>query len=305
MKTKFQWFALLASAAMIAQAQAGGHHGGGGSFSGGFASARSAPSRGGPAASFRGAGRANFGGRGMIYSGQRFSSMGVRSPTSFGVRSQHINSHRGVSVARRQFAPGNISRGNSVDLAPNANRAITNRVRTANAAAQARNGNARLRADWHNHVFARRSANWQRNWDRRHDHWWHGHRCHFVNGSWIIFDFGFYPWWPYWYGYDYYPYDYYPYGYSADPYYSGPSQDESYYDDGGYGSSDQSLDSTVAAAQEQLTRQGYYRGDIDGVLGPQTRRAVLHYQRDHAIQPTGALTSDTLQRLGLQQIATS
>ena len=37
MKTKFYWVALLASAAMIAQAKAGGHYGGGGG--GGFAMA--------------------------------------------------------------------------------------------------------------------------------------------------------------------------------------------------------------------------------------------------------------------------
>src|SRR5205823_5104988 len=41
MKTKFYWVALLASAAMIAQAKAGGHHGGGGGA--GFAMARPAP----------------------------------------------------------------------------------------------------------------------------------------------------------------------------------------------------------------------------------------------------------------------
>ena len=35
MKTKFYWVALLASAALIAQAKAGGHHEGGGGFAGG------------------------------------------------------------------------------------------------------------------------------------------------------------------------------------------------------------------------------------------------------------------------------
>src|SRR4029077_16677257 len=35
MKTKFYWFALLASAALIGQAQGGGYHGGGGGFGGG------------------------------------------------------------------------------------------------------------------------------------------------------------------------------------------------------------------------------------------------------------------------------
>ena len=76
---------------------------------------------------------------------------------------------------------------------------------------QVKNGNATLRSDWRNHVFAQRSANWQRNWDRRSDHFWHGHRCHFVNGSWVIFDLGFYPWDTFWYPYgNYYGYGYYP-----------------------------------------------------------------------------------------------
>src|SRR6266436_5007033 len=36
MKTKFYWVALLASAALIGQAQGGGNHGGGGGMGGGF-----------------------------------------------------------------------------------------------------------------------------------------------------------------------------------------------------------------------------------------------------------------------------
>jgi hypothetical protein len=68
--------------------------------------------------------------------------------------------------------------------------------------------------DGRNHTFARQGANWHRDWDRRHDHFSGGHRFRFVNGSWIIFDDGFYPYDfypPYPYGY--YPYGYYPYNY--------------------------------------------------------------------------------------------
>ena len=64
--------------------------------------------------------------------------------------------------------------------------------------------------DGRNRTFARGSANW----DRRHDHFSGGHRFRFVNGNWIIFDDGFYPYGfypPYPYGY--YPYGYYPYNY--------------------------------------------------------------------------------------------
>ena len=54
------------------------------------------------------------------------------------------------------------------------------------------------------HVYARQSANWHHDWNRGRDHWWNGHRCRFINGSWVIFDVGFDPWWQcpgYYYGY--------------------------------------------------------------------------------------------------------
>src|SRR5207248_272518 len=114
-------------------------------------------------------------------------------------------------------------------------------------AGDVRNG-TNLPTNWRNHVVAQRSANWHRDWDRRGHHTWHGHHCRFINGSWIIFDFGFYPWWPYW-----YPYDYYPGYYDSTDY-----DDQEYYDQNGYDSSDQSTGSIVAAAQQQLARQGYY-----------------------------------------------
>jgi hypothetical protein len=55
--------------------------------------------------------------------------------------------------------------------------------------------------DGRNHIFAREAASWHRDWDLHLDHLWRGHRCRFVNGTWIIFDEGFYP-------YDLYPCDY-------------------------------------------------------------------------------------------------
>lgn len=148
------------------------------------------------------------------------------------------------------------------------------------------------------HVYARRSADWQPNWDRSCDHWWRGHRCRFVNGYWFIFNLGFTPW--YGYPYDYYASDYYyPYGYDAG-YYGGGYYDSGYYGDAGYYSSDQYDADTVAAAQEELARQGYYRGRIDGIFGPATRRAVWRYQSDHGLAATGSLNSDTLQSLNLR-----
>jgi hypothetical protein len=277
MKTKFYWIALLASAALITQTQAGSHGGGGG---GGTFAAPSAPGHGAPSSSRYAPMRSFSAGR-MIYSGQRFSP--IRSAA---FHQPHISSNGGASVRARQFTPGNIDRGNRTRFS---NTGTSNR--------QVRSGN-NASSNWRNHVVAQHSASWHRDWDRSHDHWWHGHRCRFVNGSWFIFDFGFDPWWPYWYPYGYYGY---PYGYDPGYYNSGEYEGQEYYDQNNYGSSDQYNDSAVAAAQEQLARQGYYRGQIDGVFGPETRRAIERYQSSHHLRVTGSLTTDTLDSLGLSR----
>jgi hypothetical protein len=70
---------------------------------------------------------------------------------------------------------------------------------------------------------------------------------------------------PFFYPYPFYPYPYYgyhPYGYYG-------------YSDG-YGST-----STVVEVQRRLARAGYYHGRIDGIMGPQTRRAIRAYESDH------------------------
>jgi len=85
------------------------------------------------------------------------------------------------------------------------------------------------------------------------------HFRHFRNRTFIFFDaFGFPIFYPYpYYGY-YYPYDYYGY--------------QNYGYDRRY---------TVVEVQRRLARAGYYHGPIDGILGPQTRRAIRAYERDH------------------------
>ena len=180
----------------------------------------------------------------------------------------------------------------------------------------------------HNHVFAQQSVGWHRDWDRDHDHFWNGHRCRFVNGSWFIFDVGFFPWfgWPFYdsYAYDYYPYGYpyygygYPSGYGYDSgaygnsYYNqngyDPSYDQGNYDSPNYGrngngSSDQSAAVQVADVQDVLSRKGYYHGQIDGVVGPEMRHALLRYQSDKGLEPSGTVTNETLRSLGLQRVA--
>jgi hypothetical protein len=289
MKTKFYWVALLASAAMIAQAKAGGHYGGGGGFA---MAAHPAPAHA-AAPAFQSAPRGNFG-------GGRYLAPGAHIPSYYGpmtFRQQRmVGSDRTFSrqfttgTATRRFDGSRIANGRETRFTRNGND-FRNRFQT-------RGSNI-----GREHVFARRSADWHRDWDRRSDHWWHGHRCHFVNGFWFIYDTGFSPydyWYPYSYGY--YGSPYYPYDYDAGVY-EGDGAD--YYSQGVYGSSDQSADSTVAAVQEQLAQQGYYRGEIDGIFGAETRRAVVRYQSNHGLRVTGNLNADTLQALGLPRVASN
>jgi len=293
MKTKFYWVALLASAAMIAQAKAGGHYGGGGGFA---MAAHPAPAHA-AAPAFNSAPRGNFGGGRYIAPGTRFSSS--NAPTAF--RQPRFVAADRTLARSRQFATGTATR-----------RFDRSRTVIGRETRFTRNGNdSRNRFQnrglnvGRERVFARRSADWHRDWDRRSDHWWHGHRCHFVNGFWFIYDTGFYPydyWYPYGYGYGYNAPDYYPYDYDPGVYQGG---DVDYYGQGAYDSSGQYADSTVTAVQQQLARQGYYRGEIDGIFGAETRRAVVRYQSDQGLRVTGNLNADTLQALGLRRVASN
>ena len=54
---------------------------------------------------------------------------------------------------------------------------------------------------------------------------------------------------------------------------------------------------TVAGAQERLNHLNFFAGEVDGELGDQTTAALVGFQRQHALAPTGALDSATVQRL--------
>lgn len=316
MKTTVLMAALVASAGLIAPVQAGnGHHSGGG----GAVAARSGAVRGG-GPSFSSMPARSFGGNRMVYSGQRFSSYGPRSSNVTRSYPQSVNSNFGArQLSRQNFNAnrfgqiGNNSRivrsGNSV--ARNNNNVIRNRT-----GGQFGNGN-RLAPNWRNHVVAQHSANWHRDWDHHHDHFFHGTRFVFIDGFWWGFGLGFDPWWwgdyPYYgYGYDY-PYNYgygynygngYDYGYS-DPgvYDSQPAYQNGYDDQSGNqnGYNDQSANSTIAGVQDRLARDGYYRGQIDGVMGPETRHAIVRFQTKHGLRISGELTTETLDAMGLRQ----
>ena len=53
-------------------------------------------------------------------------------------------------------------------------------------------------------------------------------------------------------------------------------------------------DEQVAWAQRLLNRMGYSAGCVDGVMGSQTRRALIRYQCDHGLPHTGYLDSRTV-----------
>ena len=49
-----------------------------------------------------------------------------------------------------------------------------------------------------------------------------------------------------------------------------------------------SSNSKVTELQRRLERAGYYDGAIDGMMGPETRRAIRAYTREHAIEIIGS-----------------
>jgi hypothetical protein len=122
-------------------------------------------------------------------------------------------------------------------------------------------------------VFQNYSPQW-------HDQfWWTSHHSHivFVFGAPYYWDTGY--WYPCW---GYYP--------SAAYYFDGPIYASSpEYDPG----------QVVANVQSALQEQGYYQGEIDGILGPQTRAALAEYQSAQGIEPTGAVDEPTLETLGM------
>jgi Putative peptidoglycan binding domain len=112
------------------------------------------------------------------------------------------------------------------------------------------------------------------NWNHCHG----GHSSFVFIGGFPFFGYG-YGYYPY--GYGYYPYGY-GYGYGSGYYgYGGDYYGNGYYGTsyyGGYGYNGNR--SGVIRLQQQLARAGYYRGAIDGIMGPQTRYALRAYQHD-------------------------
>jgi len=114
-----------------------------------------------------------------------------------------------------------------------------------------------------------------------HDSGWYRSsfsRVELIGGGYYYFNNGY--WYPAW-GYDpaaqYYAYD--------GPIYVGQRAEPP--------------DQVIADVQAALQDMGYYRGEVDGLLGPLTREALTAYQADHGLYTTAAIDEPTLDALGM------
>lgn len=57
--------------------------------------------------------------------------------------------------------------------------------------------------------------------------------------------------------------------------------------------------STLAQAQYELSKLGYYRGAVDGEFGPRTTEALISFQSDYNLPVTGRLDKQTRLTLGI------
>jgi hypothetical protein len=110
--------------------------------------------------------------------------------------------------------------------------------------------------------------------------WYHSHYPHvtLIGGGYYFFNNGY--WFPAW-------------GYS-------PSAQYYAYDGPIYvGQHAEPPDKVIADVQAVLQQMGYYKGEVDGLLGPMTREALTGYQADQGLTQTSAIDEPTLDALGM------
>lgn len=115
------------------------------------------------------------------------------------------------------------------------------------------------------------AANTHSNWNQNQQYYWNNHNYRWYEGGWLIIDAGYNPYYSNA-GYGYGGYGYRSYGYSG---------------------------SVVVSVQSRLANLGYYRGSIDGDIGPGTRNAIASYQGDNDLRVTGRINDPLLQSLRL------
>ena len=115
----------------------------------------------------------------------------------------------------------------------------------------------------------------------RHDQgWYHSHypRVELIAGGYYYFNNNYwYPAWGYNSAHEYYAYD--------APIYAGKHAEPP--------------DKVIADVQAVLQEMGYYKGEVDGLLGPLTREALTGYQADQGLVATAVIDEPTLDSLGM------
>ncbi|HEX6564196.1 MAG TPA: peptidoglycan-binding protein, partial [Chthoniobacterales bacterium] len=134
-------------------------------------------------------------------------------------------------------------------------------------------------------------------------------RFFFNHNFFVGFNFGAFGWWPGWWGWGWggpwwwgwdgwaYPYGYCDYGY---PYgYDYSATDDPPPSDSQYGSKEYWSDLAMSV-QNKLTDDGYYHGQIDGVLGSSSLEAIRQFQSDHGLVVNGKIDPKLLDALGIK-----
>jgi len=115
----------------------------------------------------------------------------------------------------------------------------------------------------------------------RHDRGWYSsryQRVELIAGGYYYFNNGYwYPAWGYDQGHEYYAYD--------APIYVGKRSEPP--------------DRVIADVQAALQEMGYYKGEVDGLIGPLTREALTGYQRDNGMTVTAVIDEPTLDSLNM------
>lgn len=115
----------------------------------------------------------------------------------------------------------------------------------------------------------------------RHDRgWWRNH----FNTTFVLFGGGYY---------------YYDLGYWYPAYGYSPIYNNYAYSEPIYGYNNLAPGQVLENVQLALRDLGYYRGPIDGLIGPETRSALAAYQQDQGLVVTSAVDEPTLVTLGL------
>lgn len=179
-------------------------------------------------------------------------------------------------AGKTKQGPANVAKAKSKPLKPQKFN-LSKQPNTAKAPPVKFQQNRRIEGsqNWQGQRYAA-FRNYKSEW---HDQsWWHSHhnRIVFVFGAPYYWNAGY--WYPAW-------------GYAPNAYYA--------WDGPIYAYNSLPPDQVIANVQAALQQQGYYHGEVDGLIGPLTRASITDYQRDHGLYMTSAIDQPTLQSLGM------